>query len=167
MSQSTLREKTLPRIALAVRQKILNLLEHCRNVALTTDIWTDRTMRSYLGVTAHFIGINPKTNQNGLQSVLLTCRQFDGRHAGSNIAQTFEEVVETFNLTGKVCSQFLACLYKTLSCINKMYFMLLLLIRNIRTICYHALKFYSILDVGAKFPVKTRSLPVIDNGDKT
>ena len=51
-------------------------------------------MRSYLGVTCHFIA------DFKLQSLMLACRHFMGSHTGDEIATHFEEIVESFDLTG-------------------------------------------------------------------
>lgn len=49
-----------------------------------------------LGVTCHFIA------DFKLQSLMLACRRFMGSHTGDEIATLFEEIVESFDLTGKV-----------------------------------------------------------------
>ena len=53
-------------------------------------------MRSYLGATCHFIA-NFK-----IHSVMLACRHFVGSHTGEAIVSNFEEIVDSFDLTGKV-----------------------------------------------------------------
>ena len=47
-------------------------------VCLTMDIWTNRQMRSYLGVTGHFI------EDFKLQSIILSGRRFRGSHTGDS-----------------------------------------------------------------------------------
>ena len=47
----------------------LHALDH---VSLTLDIWSDRKMRSYLGVTVHFL------EDGQLESALLSCDRFKG-----------------------------------------------------------------------------------------
>ena len=75
---------------------IKSQLMQCSQVCLTLDIWSSRQMRSYLGVTCHFIA------DFKLQSLMLACRRFMGSHTGDEIATHFEEIVESFDLTGKV-----------------------------------------------------------------
>ncbi|XP_019731263.1 uncharacterized protein LOC109519280 [Hippocampus comes] len=70
-------------------------------VSLTTDIWTDRTMRSFLGVTAHLLAPHPKTQTYQLLSILLTCQKFKGRHTGEAIARSFDNVLEDFGIGNK------------------------------------------------------------------
>lgn len=53
-------------------------------------------MRSYLGVTCHFIA------DYKLQSLMLACCRFVGSHTEEAIGSHFDETVESFGLTGKV-----------------------------------------------------------------
>lgn len=48
------------------------LVEHADTVALTVDIWSDRRMRGFLGVTVHFM------EGNELSTALLSCKRFFG-----------------------------------------------------------------------------------------
>ena len=102
MARSTLCQKTIPRLVEALHQKMADWLKEAACVSVTADIWTDRNLHSFLGVTVHFLGNNPKTNQYGLQSVMLTCQHFIGRHTGINIGQAFEDCLESYQLIDKV-----------------------------------------------------------------
>lgn len=53
-------------------------------------------MQSYLGITCHYIA------DFQLKSVMLACQWFLGSHTGECIAALFEEIVESFEITGKV-----------------------------------------------------------------
>ncbi len=55
-------------------------------------------MRGYVGITAHFIA------EWSLESVLLSCSRFFGRHAGDNIFQKYEEVLDCFGIRQKIAS---------------------------------------------------------------
>ena len=48
------------------------------NIAVTTDIWSDRRMRGYVAVTAHYVAPNSST----LSTTLLSCEQIKGRLQG-------------------------------------------------------------------------------------
>ena len=63
-------------------------------VRLMMDIWTNRQMRSFLGVTGHFV------KDFRLQSFMLSCRRFRGSHTGENIMHLCEEIVTLFDITG-------------------------------------------------------------------
>lgn len=69
-------------------------------MCLTVDIWTDRCMRGFLGVTAHFMEI--EKNSPSLQTVLLSCERFTGSHTGERISETFEEICDNFNIKHKL-----------------------------------------------------------------
>ena len=55
------------------KQSLANTLELCETVAITVDLWSDRRMRSYLGVTVHFI-----EQGSSLSTALLSCEHFEG-----------------------------------------------------------------------------------------
>ena len=101
MARSTLSSKIIPQMAQSLKVKVLELLKEVPCVSVTADIWTDRNMHSFLGVTVHFFATNPKTNQFGLQSVLLTCQHFLGRHTGINIGLAFEDCLDAYNIMDK------------------------------------------------------------------
>ena len=65
-------------------------------VSVTVDIWTNRIMHSFLGVTVHYI------ENRKLKRGLLSCKEFSGHHTSENIVINFEEVFETFHLRNKV-----------------------------------------------------------------
>ena len=48
------------------------------HVSTTVDIWSDRTMRGYLGITVH--GVLEEEKQLTLQSYLLTCQRLVTLH---------------------------------------------------------------------------------------
>ena len=48
-------------------------------IALTMDIWTNLQMKSFLGVTAHYI------SEWQLKSVMLSCHRVKGSHTAENI----------------------------------------------------------------------------------
>ena len=53
--------------------------QNCQTVSLTVDIWSDREMRSFLGVTAHVVVQEKEVHL--LKFFTLTCEQFVGRHS--------------------------------------------------------------------------------------
>ena len=59
--------------------KVVTLLKSAEQVCLTLDIWSNRQMRSYLGVTVHFM------TEFRLMSATLACRRFSGSHTGQFI----------------------------------------------------------------------------------
>ena len=53
-------------------------------------------MKSYTGITGHYIS-NWK-----LESVLLCCNRFKGRHTAENIYEEYENITLHFDISGKV-----------------------------------------------------------------
>ena len=102
MTRKTLTKKWLPEMAKRVKKRIREMIEVQKAVTVTTDLWTDRRQRSYLGITAHAWGKNPKTGQNESINLLLTCKSFKGRHTDTMIAEHFEGVLLEFGLKNKV-----------------------------------------------------------------
>ena len=104
LARSTLTGSRLPAMYTKGKEKIVDLLSDYDSVSLTADIWSDHTMRSFLGVTVHIMGKNPKTGDFGLLSILLTCRRFMGSHTGERIAREYDQILEDFNIETKVGS---------------------------------------------------------------
>ena len=71
-------------------------MQFAPQICLTLDIWTNRQIHSYLGMTARFI-IDFK-----LKSVMLACPHFRGSHKGEDILLHFTGIVRAFDITGKV-----------------------------------------------------------------
>ena len=74
--------------------------EHLKNVLvvnLTIDLWSNRQLRSYLGITAHYI-----TTEWRLEHIVLACNRVRGRHTAENIHCWFEEVISGFDISEKV-----------------------------------------------------------------
>ena len=95
-SRKHLSTKLIPQRYQNIYEDIVKLLSVSSQVCLTIDIWSNRQMRSYLGVTCHFI-VDFK-----LQCAMLSCHRFRGSHTGERIIQLFEEIVASFNISGKV-----------------------------------------------------------------
>ena len=98
-SRQTVRKKILKK-ADDMKLKIMKQFQNCQTVSITVDIWSDRKMRSFLGVTAHVV-IQEK-EAHLLKSFTLACEQFVGRHSGENIAAAFEKIVQQFEIKNKI-----------------------------------------------------------------
>uniref|UniRef100_A0A1X7SZE2 BED-type domain-containing protein n=1 Tax=Amphimedon queenslandica TaxID=400682 RepID=A0A1X7SZE2_AMPQE len=82
---------------LAITAKVKDQLHLAKGVALTLDLWSNRQMRGYLGITCHF------SNDNwAMQYIMLCCKRFWGRHTAENIAHCHDEVTSAFNISDKV-----------------------------------------------------------------
>ncbi len=104
MARSTITSR-LPKYEADVKETLKRILNDQQSVALTADIWSDRLMRSFLGVTVHINLTKPVSGvveDLGLHSYLLTCRRFQGSHTGAAIGSAFDEIMEEFEIKNKV-----------------------------------------------------------------
>jgi len=95
-----LKEKTEKR-----EKSLKDDLSKAGTVNITLDIWSDRQMRGYLGMTAHFVRFPPKTDMSStpvLESVLLHMKRFKGTHSGQNIANAFDAAIEKFGIMDRL-----------------------------------------------------------------
>lgn len=76
-----------------LRSKLLDV----KHVTLTLDMWSDRRMRSYMGITVHFI-----TPSMQLQNFLLDFAHFTGRHTGDKLSEHCANVIDDFELGTKI-----------------------------------------------------------------
>ena len=96
-SRSTVASQ-LANMAEKVEQQIGDSLDSVKSVNLTLDIWSDRTMRSYLGITAHYVA----PGKSELCSSLLSCGRFSGSHTGERIAVEVESTLDQYHIKQKV-----------------------------------------------------------------
>lgn len=82
--------------------EIKSKLQKADTVSVTVDIWTDRSMRGFLGVTAHFMEEMEKNSISRLQTVLLSCDGFTGSQTGLRIGEQFEEICDKYNVEHKL-----------------------------------------------------------------
>lgn len=95
--RTTIRNVLLPQY-ITKMENILSLeLKDLNRIYLTLDLWTNRQMISFLGVTVHHVNKDWE-----LKSRLLGCDHFNGRHTAFNIASANEEIVSRFSIQGKV-----------------------------------------------------------------
>ena len=80
-----------------LKNKVVGLLNELQHINVTIDIWSSRQMRSFFGMTGHFITTGWK-----MQSIMLSCDRISGSHTGEKILQCYDEVVAEFGLSSKV-----------------------------------------------------------------
>ena len=95
-SRKHLREKLIPESAGDVMKDLLSKLDKTENLALTLDIWTSRDMRSFIGITGHFV------EDYHLNNIMLACHRLTGSHTAENIHESYTRTVETFAVQAKV-----------------------------------------------------------------
>ena len=75
-------------------------LRGASSVSATVDIWSDRRMRGFLGVTAHTMDVSQSVVS--LKSHLLSCSRFKGSHTGERISDAFEAVCDDCVIKNKL-----------------------------------------------------------------
>uniref|UniRef100_A0A3B5QUR0 Uncharacterized LOC111606838 n=1 Tax=Xiphophorus maculatus TaxID=8083 RepID=A0A3B5QUR0_XIPMA len=100
ISRKTVSERRIPELVRKVKETVLEKLKTQSSVSLTTDLWSDRRLRSFLGVTAHVC--YKSKDCYALETYLLDCRRFTGRHTGEHIASAFEEITEEYGIRDKI-----------------------------------------------------------------
>ena len=79
-----------------IENRMKELLEKVDSVSITVDLWSNRQMKGFLGITCHFIF------DWSLRSLILGCNRFRGENNAENIAQNYEELISFYKLKGKV-----------------------------------------------------------------
>uniref|UniRef100_A0AAY3ZWF3 HAT C-terminal dimerisation domain-containing protein n=1 Tax=Denticeps clupeoides TaxID=299321 RepID=A0AAY3ZWF3_9TELE len=82
------------------RSKLKSQLSNTDHVSVTVDIWSDRKMRGFLGVTVHWIKKEAERIQ--LKSNLLACERFKGSHTAERICDQFESICDEYNIKDKL-----------------------------------------------------------------
>lgn len=95
----TLTSKT-EKLAEERRSKLKTQLSNTDHVSVTVDIWSDRKMRGFLGVTVHWIEKEAERIQ--LKSNLLSCERFKGSHTAEKICDQFEAICDEYNIKDKL-----------------------------------------------------------------
>jgi hypothetical protein len=78
-------------------------------VSLTADIWSNQSLRSFLAVTAHWIGL--KDSKLELRAALIGFHLLTKKHSGKNIARTMLHVIERAGITNKASFLPYYCIY--------------------------------------------------------
>ena len=74
---------------------VIQRLKKVQSVCQTMDLWSNRQMKSYIGITGHHI------LDYAMQSVMLDCKRFVGRHTADNIYREYHETVVSANSTSR------------------------------------------------------------------
>ena len=69
------------------KTQLLSQLRGTDNINLTLDLWSNKQMRSYLGITGHFI-----SESWTFEAVMLGCNRVVGRHTAENVMLWYDEI---------------------------------------------------------------------------
>ncbi len=95
-SRKHLSTKLLTEKQKAIQCRLIELLGSVECVSVTLDMWSNRQMKGYIGITCHFI------KRWSMQTVLLSCQRFHGKHTAENITQYFDGTTTQYNLGDKI-----------------------------------------------------------------
>ncbi|CAF4431475.1 unnamed protein product [Rotaria sp. Silwood2] len=77
-------------------KKLQDICNRSKYVSLTLDIWSDRRMRSYFGITLHTI------IDDQYKTYVLSFERLKGKHCGDKLAAEFDRVIQMYNLKDKL-----------------------------------------------------------------
>ena len=80
----------------SVNTRLQSELKKASSIFLTIDLRSSRQMRSFIGITAHYI------LDWTLRSAALACKRFKGSHTADNIYSQYQDVLATYNVAGQI-----------------------------------------------------------------
>lgn len=86
----------MPQLSATVKTHLIQLMGKTEHICLTVDLWSNPSIKSFFGMTGHFI------IDFVMQSVVLSCQCFKGRHTAENIFKVYEDVLENYNIQDKI-----------------------------------------------------------------
>ena len=95
-NRKKLRSSLLPTICADVETKLKVQLNQAQDICITVDLWSSRDMRSFLGMTGHFI------LDYTLHSIMISCSRFKGSHTGDGIFTVYQETLTNFGIADKI-----------------------------------------------------------------
>lgn len=93
---------SIDKLADSKKMTLIGILANVKSVSLTVDVWTDRRMRAFLGITAHYIALDAQQKKHRLFSALLSCDRFTGSHTGERIAAELDTVMDQYKIKQKI-----------------------------------------------------------------
>ncbi len=79
-----------------VTSALRSQLQQAQAVSLTIDLWSNRQIKGFIGITGHFV------LDWTMHSVMLSCSRFCRRHTAENIAQQVEETLSCIDIGDKI-----------------------------------------------------------------
>jgi len=95
-SRKHLSSKLIHEKAQEVRKILFENLKAADHICLTVDLWSNRAMKGFLGITAHYL-LNWE-----MKSAMIACKRFKGRHTAENILHEYEECITSFDINDKI-----------------------------------------------------------------
>ena len=96
LSRRQITRDKLPKLHDKMVEKLKCFCNNAEYVSVTLDIWSDRRLRSYIGITMHtFV-------ENDLKSYLLSFAPLKGRHTADVLLAEFEKVINYYHIEKKL-----------------------------------------------------------------
>ena len=96
LSRRQITRDKLPKLHDRMIMKLKALCNNAEYVSVTLDVWTDRRLRSYIGITLHtFVG-------DDLKSHLLSFAPLKGHHTADVLLAEFEKVINYYHIEKKL-----------------------------------------------------------------
>ena len=78
-------------------ERVTNQLLNVCTLSVTVDLWSNRQMKAYIGITGHYVSDNWQS-----KSVMLACKRVTGSHTSENIFKHYDDIMKDFKITGKI-----------------------------------------------------------------
>ena len=72
-------------------------------VSFTSDLWSDKNLRSYMCITAHWLARNRRTGELELKCALIAFHNVTGPHDGVNLSKIMLALLDRAGVTERVC----------------------------------------------------------------
>ena len=79
--------KPLEEKSTTIKASLKGSLHNAPSVCLTIDLWSNRQMKVFFGIIGHLI------LDLTVQTVMIACKRFEGRHSAENIRLEYEEAI--------------------------------------------------------------------------
>jgi hypothetical protein len=80
----------------------LDLADAVGKVSFTADLWSDKNLRSYICITAHWIARNKRSKQLELKTALIAFHNVTGKHDGANLAAVVLQLLDRAGITALI-----------------------------------------------------------------
>jgi hypothetical protein len=80
----------------------LELADAVGKVSFTADLWSDKNLRSYICITAHWIARNKRSKQQELKTALIAFHNVTGKHDGANLAAVVLQLLDRAGITALI-----------------------------------------------------------------
>lgn len=71
-------------------------------VSFTSDLWSDKNLRSYMCITAHWLARNRRTGELELKCALIAFHNVTGPHDGVNLSKIMLALLDRAGVTERV-----------------------------------------------------------------